>query len=82
MVAQEPPLHPPPHTVPQLPQFVELVFVLVSQPLAALPSQSPVPAPHVVHDPLEQVWFVVQVDVVHVVPQLESRLRIFSQPFD
>jgi hypothetical protein len=37
-----PPLHdsPAPHAKPQLPQWVVLVFVFVSQPLATLPSQS------------------------------------------
>jgi hypothetical protein len=34
------------HTVPQAPQWETLVPVLVSQPLAALPSQSPKPAAH------------------------------------
>jgi hypothetical protein len=58
------------------------VFVLVSQPLPALPSQSPVPPPQDVHVPEEHVWLVVHTAVLHVVPQLESKVRDFSQPFD
>lgn len=57
-------------------------FKVRSQPFCAFPSQSSVPAPHDPHDPPEQVWLVVHVAVVHVVPQLESRLRDFSQPLD
>jgi hypothetical protein len=36
----------PPHTVPHTPQLLKLVCVLVSQPLAALPSQFAQPVLH------------------------------------
>lgn len=54
---------------------------LNSQAFAALPSQSSVPAPHVVHAPPEHVWLVVHAAVVHDVPQLASVAVSFSHPF-
>jgi hypothetical protein len=68
-------------TVPHAPQLVALLVVLVSQPFAALLSQSPVPAPHVAHAPAVQVWLVVQTEVGQVVPQLASVVVALSQPF-
>jgi len=62
--------------------FVQHVAPECSQPLPALPSQSLVPPPQPVQEPPEHVWLVVQTAVVHVVPQLESRLTAFSHPFD
>lgn len=53
---------------------------LNSQAFPALPSQSSVPPPHGAHEPLEQVWLVVQATVEHEVPQLESVAVSFSQP--
>jgi hypothetical protein len=81
VIWQTPPVHVPPHAAPHAPQFPRLVFVLVSQPLPAFASQSPVPAAHDEHAPPEHVWFVAQTAVAHVVPQLESRVSGFSHPF-
>ena len=61
---------------------MRLVVVLVSQPFWALPSQSPVPAPHATQAPPAQVWAVEHAVVVHVFPQLLSTFTAFSQPFD
>jgi hypothetical protein len=53
-----------------------------SQPVEARPSQSSVPGPHAAQVPPEHVCAMVQIDVVHVVPQLVSRSMRFSHPFD
>jgi len=55
---------------------------LVSQPLAALPSQSCVAPEQAVQTPLAQVWLVLHAAVEQLVPQLESRFVAFSQPSD
>jgi len=54
---------------------------VVSQPLAAFPSQSSVPPPQAAQAPAVQVWAVVQTAVVQVVPQDAFVSMGFSQPF-
>jgi hypothetical protein len=88
--AQRPPvqagtaLSAPMHTVPQAPQWETLVAVAVSQPLAALPSQSPKPAAHMatVHWPIVQaaVALARSQRVEHAPQRLLSLLRLASQP--
>jgi hypothetical protein len=59
-----------------VPQLVS-VLIVFSQPLAALASQSWVPAAQAVHAPAVQVWPVVQTECAQ--PQFASVL-VFSQP--
>jgi hypothetical protein len=77
-------LSAPMHTVPQAPQWETLVPVLVSQPLAALPSQSPKPAAHIAtaHWPIVQAAVALARShrVVHAPQRLVSVLRLTSQP--
>ena len=68
----------------QLPQWVGLVVVLVSQPLATLPSQFPKPAEHEIEqEPAEQVG--VPLAAEHAVPQPPQFAALVfvlvSQPF-
>lgn len=70
-------------TVAQVPQWAVFVFVLISQPLAALKSQSAKPGLQAIwHVPLLQV--AVPFVVEHLVPQalqlLISAFRLTSQP--
>jgi hypothetical protein len=77
-------LSAPMHTVPQAPQWETLVPVLVSQPLAALPSQSPKPAAHIAtaHWPIVQAAVALARShrVEHEPQRLLSVLRLASQP--
>ena len=87
-IAHEPAEHDgvpfvPLHALPQAPQLVALVFVFVSQPVAAFMSQSPKPALHAIaHDPPEHegVPFVPLHTLPHA-PQLLALVLVFtSQP--
>jgi hypothetical protein len=67
------------HTLPQRPQLVAVVLRLVSQPLAALPSQSPKPALQVSrHAPAVQaaVWFAPAVHARPQAPQCMSEVPV------
>jgi len=69
--------------VVQLPQFETLVCVLVSQPLAGLPSQSPQPASHVLSWQVPVAQLSEACARLHWVPQemqSESVFRLVSQP--
>lgn len=71
------------HAVPQVPQLLVLVLVLVSQPLFALPSQSPKPALHAMpHVPLVQTGVpFVPLQTLPQPPQwAEFVFRLISQP--
>jgi hypothetical protein len=74
------------HTRPQVPQFWELVLVLISQPLAKEPSQSAKPELHDVttHIPLEQPTVLALATIPQTRPQppqlLGSALMFVSQP--
>jgi hypothetical protein len=71
------------HCVPQLPQFERLVFVLVSHPVEALPSQLPNPALHVprVHAPPGHVSAALaRLHTTLQSPQSESVAMLRSQP--
>ena len=75
----------PLHAVPQVPQFVALVVVFVSQPLDRVPSQFPCPPLHTIpHAPATQV--AVPFVLLHTVPQpLQFAVSVFrftSQPSD
>jgi hypothetical protein len=70
------------HALPQLPQLVAVV-VLVSQPLVAIPSQLPQPAPQVGTQalPVQAVVPCALVQVVPQAPQLDALLLMsVSQP--
>jgi hypothetical protein len=72
----------PVHVTPQPPQL-PLVLRLVSQPLAALPSQFPKPALHeaMAHEPLAQVAVaLVREHATPQPPQFASELSAVSQP--
>jgi hypothetical protein len=71
------------HWVPQAPQFERLVFVFVSQPLEALPSQLPNPEVHVpsVHTPeLHDSLAFARLQVAPQSPQSVRLLMFRSQP--
>jgi hypothetical protein len=75
----------PLHTVLQVPQWFALVFKFVSQPLAALLSQSPVPGAHVIpHTPAAQVGVppAVEHGFAQALQLLTSFMRLTSQPLD
>ena len=63
-------LNPAPHFAPQAPQLFPSVFSFTSQPLAALPSQSPKPVVHVA---------TAQLPAVHEAVAL-VRLQTVAQP--
>ncbi len=71
-------------TAPQAPQLARLVFVLVSQPLAALPSQLPRPGLHVETPQTPPTQFgvppVAGQTLPHVLQLLTSEFVFVSQP--
>jgi hypothetical protein len=71
-------------TVPQAPQLVTLVCVLISQPFVATPSQLPKPLLHVpstqLPDAQDSAALAKSQAAPHV-PQFESVVRLVSQPF-
>jgi hypothetical protein len=72
-------------TVVQLPQWVVLFVVLVSQPLATFPSQLPKPAEHEIEQlPAEQVGVpLADEQAAPQPPQLAVFVFVFvSQPFE
>jgi hypothetical protein len=87
-IAQVPLPHEPlplmlPHAIPHAPQWLALVFVLVSQPLAVLLSQSPHPAEQApnLQEPVSHVAVALGKEhgVPHA-PQFATVLRLVSQP--
>ena len=72
------------HTAPHPPQLARLVFVFVSQPLPALPSQSPRPGLHVETPQTPPTQFGVPPAAGHTFPHvlqlLMSELVLVSQP--
>jgi hypothetical protein len=72
------------HVVPHAPQFAVLIWVLTSQPLLEVPSQLPNPALHVpsaqVPDAHDSDAFA-KSHTAPQTPQLESVVRLVSQPF-
>jgi hypothetical protein len=72
------------HVVPQAPQFATLIWVFTSQPLALSPSQLPKPEEHVpstqLPDAHDSAAFARSHTAPHA-PQLESVLKLVSQPF-
>jgi hypothetical protein len=68
----------PPHTAPHAPQWLRLVCVFVSHPLAALPSQFAHPALHTgVHTPATHE--VVPCAFVHALPQAPQSVAVVSR---
>jgi hypothetical protein len=65
------------HAAPQLPQFAALVFVLVSQPFVALPSQLPKPGSHPTSWQVPLEHDSVAFGMSHATPQAPQLVRVF-----